>query len=530
MPPISKTCLSCANSKVRCIRTPENPHVCTRCLRLGRECAYRQSGRRFNGFQKDRKIEALEARVKELMADRIPSETLAAASSSTRSASVAASDDEDKDIIDRGFLSLQAADRYLKAFKTIMTPHFPFVVVAPSISAAQLRQHNPFLFLAIIASSSSHYHTKPHRYTQFLQLAISLIIELRLDRPPNTQTWKTKMKFAPQDTLDDNLTCSRPSWGSAERRAVVGCYYLSSSIAVLLQKHSTFHHTPYIDECCQFLHDTNEHPHDQYITPLVQLQHIAEKIDRLSTSHRQEMMAHGSGAELYVSNIKAELDSLQNGLPLNIVDIPLVAIHFHATRLCLFQLALNFPGQEMDSELGSTQYWRNEMSCAAINAAESILALYIFLPTNSELSFTNTQWVQLAFAMLIAYRHTAMVSKPEQTAAFCHTLEKIQQRVNALSTPYMDRNGDRDVFFYFRKRVDQIQGQVNGARKREGPSGESREIGSPGNIPNTFESGPDNVTTLSSLDDIVLPIDETYDFLQDFLFDASIEQIMGNWV
>lgn len=35
-----------------------------------------------------------------------------------------------------------------------MTPQFPFVIVSPQISALQLRQDRPFLFLAILASAS----------------------------------------------------------------------------------------------------------------------------------------------------------------------------------------------------------------------------------------------------------------------------------------------------------------------------------------------------------------------------------------
>ena len=75
----------------------------------------------------------------------------------------------------------------------------------------------------------SHYYTKPHRFTQFLQLAVSLVIELRLDRPPTTESWKTSLRFAPQGNPNEQAY-TRPSWGNDEKRAVLGCYYLSSSV------------------------------------------------------------------------------------------------------------------------------------------------------------------------------------------------------------------------------------------------------------------------------------------------------------
>lgn len=79
-----------------------------------------------------------------------PSETV----SRTRSTSVTESDDGDKDIIDRGILSLENAEHYLESFKTILTPHFPFLVILPQASAVHLRQEKPFLFLAVMSAAS----------------------------------------------------------------------------------------------------------------------------------------------------------------------------------------------------------------------------------------------------------------------------------------------------------------------------------------------------------------------------------------
>lgn len=64
------------------------------------------------------------------------------------------SDSIDQDVIDRGFLSLETAESYLRAFKTELTPNFPFVIVPRQTSANKLRQEKPFLFLAILASAS----------------------------------------------------------------------------------------------------------------------------------------------------------------------------------------------------------------------------------------------------------------------------------------------------------------------------------------------------------------------------------------
>jgi hypothetical protein len=105
----------------------------------------------------DRKIEALESKVRELMTDQNtvqPSQKTPETAPRTRSTSVTESDEGDKDIIDRGSLNIEAAENYLESFKSILTPHFPFVVIPHQVSAVQLREEKPFLFLAIMASAS----------------------------------------------------------------------------------------------------------------------------------------------------------------------------------------------------------------------------------------------------------------------------------------------------------------------------------------------------------------------------------------
>lgn len=72
---------------------------------------------------------------------------------SSRGASII-SEDGGKDVIDQGYLSLETAQTYLDAFRTVMTPHFPFVVISSDTSVYHLRQERPFLFLAILSVAS----------------------------------------------------------------------------------------------------------------------------------------------------------------------------------------------------------------------------------------------------------------------------------------------------------------------------------------------------------------------------------------
>lgn len=186
--------------------------------------------------------------------------------------------DDDLDIIDRGVLTIAEAEVLLEKFKTVKTPHFPFVVIPPTTNAMALRQQSPFLFLAVMTACLednlplqrklesevkqvlgrrllisgqnqlellqgvlvhlcwNHYHFHPSNKNIFmlLHVAAGIVIQLGLDRSPVNQihlaiighckaqyeSHGTKQKWMPPE--------KEPSQVAAETRAFLGCFYTSS--------------------------------------------------------------------------------------------------------------------------------------------------------------------------------------------------------------------------------------------------------------------------------------------------------------
>lgn len=87
---------------------------------------------------------------------------------------------------------------------------------------------------------------------------------------------------------------------------------------MLVQKRSTILRLPYQEECCKTLSESNEYPHDKYISYVIQLQFIAEKVDNLSAKHGLDLETPGSGSELYITNLKSELEAFHRQLPFSI--------------------------------------------------------------------------------------------------------------------------------------------------------------------------------------------------------------------
>lgn len=171
------------------------------------------------------------------------------------------------DVIARGVLTIDAAEKLLSKFREFKMPLFPFVVLSPAMDLAYLRHHYPFLLLTIFSSSAQddiplqrilekevrtvicnrlvmadertmdlllgllihiawqHYHFQTVRRQVYmtLQMAISIVVDLGLDRDYNFGLRDIAVEI--QDQEDES---SSMHYTLIEKRALLGCYYLYS--------------------------------------------------------------------------------------------------------------------------------------------------------------------------------------------------------------------------------------------------------------------------------------------------------------
>ncbi|EFE44817.1 hypothetical protein TRV_00368 [Trichophyton verrucosum HKI 0517] len=486
----------------------------------------------------------------------------------TAAAGLSADDDDDiisKDVVDRGFLTIEDAECFLSTFKVRMIEHFPFVVVPQHTMAEQLRRDRPFLFLSIISAAS--YSSMPLQrklgeevrsaiasrmiingevsfdLLQGLLLAIGLIIELRLDRPPQTKVWKSGIRFTSNYDPDDD-TFTRPSFGRDEQRAVAGCYYLSSTISGLLQKQLTFPYTAYLEDCCKSIYDAAEYPYDKSILYIVQLQHIVEKINRITFQHGMELNNSGSAMELYVSSLKSELEAflVRSGFT-SADETTLTTMQFHTAELSLYQLSLLDKRRQQSGSRPTTL--SDDMLYAGGLAARSILELYLSLPPRAETSFNNTEWVQIGFALIVACRlaGTAPTAEPavfrRHKESLSNTLTKLKMRVSELSTDMVDFNGDKDVFTDYVDRVARLQVWLDTRLEKTGSSGiinnaasgELRTIeGTPSLENQPLAADASGVMHDFSPSDLFATMANGYPSIEEDDFAYTIDQMLNNWV
>ncbi|RYP45711.1 hypothetical protein DL768_007982 [Monosporascus sp. mg162] len=166
-------------------------------------------------------------------------------------------------------ITAQEAEDILSTYREKLTPHFPFVPLAPTESALQLHRQSPLLFHVIVMVTlpgdlevqlklRQHFretiarkmivHSEKsvemlqailvyiiwsdfHFYmcaqgTDFIQLAIALVMDLGLGKPPS-QSWGTIPRLLVDDAADLLKGARMKELHSLEdMRAMLGCFYL----------------------------------------------------------------------------------------------------------------------------------------------------------------------------------------------------------------------------------------------------------------------------------------------------------------
>ncbi|KAK2055987.1 hypothetical protein LY76DRAFT_595569 [Colletotrichum caudatum] len=511
--PLLKTCRTCAHAKIKCDRT-QDPSICDRCLRLGKECTYANArGRKPPGPRprSNKQVGIPERPAPSATGSPSASESIASEQSQTpphhasSSGTTAASQQPPRpslpgyaagshDPFKTRQLSLETGQELLDRFRTRLTPQFPFVIIADSEHVGTLRQTRPALCLALLAAAShddvrlqralgqmfnelvaarlvsgnftcldvlqgllvhlawAHFQPRPKRYSQHLHLAISIVSDLRLDRPKNPRRWNIEGMIA-KDTVES----------LDERRTFLGTYYLSSCTSIVLQKLRIVKLSSFITETAERLAQVAEHPTDRYLPYIIRLQRLAEEIDDVvkNESVLDPMQIHAS-----VSEAKESVAAFKNSLTFPLSDCPLLVPQMHTIQLCLNQLSLpEAPFGLTNPQNDSLQRLITGLSDSTVSA-KSLISVLIHTPPGQEVYFPNIIWVMLHCGLTLAARLDLLAADPRiafmaehlrQFSDIGHTIRQVVLRLESTSSPNVDDRGDRDSFYHFAIRAKRVE-------------------------------------------------------------------------
>lgn len=509
-PPVllSKTCQNCFSLKIRCDRI-QHTDICDRCARLGKHCVFRPARRRDNSAKRDSRIQALEQQVQDLLRvnqtgpspqKSLPEGNATASAPSvvsvaSSSSSTFESPPDGGDVVDEDIVTIERADTLVEVYKSDMMPHFPFIILPAHITGTSLRHERPFLFLAIISVASYHdliiqeklghrfkymvsekvllggddslsleylqgllivlawnqYHGRSKYYSQYLQLAISIAVDMRLDRKPIRN--KPTNPGSKRDPIAGNV--GTQTWGPEEQRAAAGIFYISSTISKLLDKMNTFQCTPCIEEGCLSLRQKSQYQTDKDLYHVIRLQRIIENIDKLADQSFSDIDAQNAFLQT-----RAELEEFRIYLSSDVGDSHLLFMQFHTAKLFLYQVAF------FERSLQHHPALHLNTLCEGLESAKSFLDLYLWLPPKSEMALTNSEWIQLSFGVTLAAKF-AIVSKDPNVEPQTRELRRrlnienvfrhLSLRIGALVGRAGEGNKQKDIFYHYELRTRKIQ-------------------------------------------------------------------------
>ncbi|PYH93230.1 hypothetical protein BO71DRAFT_381952 [Aspergillus ellipticus CBS 707.79] len=380
LPPLNQSCESCRTLKVRCLPDLNTPDQCQRCTRTRRNCVFAHTLRRQPRKKTGSRVAQLEKDLRDLRSllhdqirpdldqgekagdtDTAAAPTIAVSNkpltpwtppfslptSSWRidsSASYATASARDSvqntinpnvnpaptnnaltmtpppagsgDVVDRGLISIDMAQRLLSVFINDLTQFYPVVVLERGTNMEVLRRTSPLLFLSILAASSLTLDTPDAtvlneellklyaerfflRQEKSVELIQSILLMLIFYFPPKSRlqgqyyqythiatTMALELGIAAGQAGQKNHRCHNdegdlpPSAHSAQARAILGCYHFASNIAMRTHRPNMLNFNTVIEGYSNHL---RESPNivDQQLATWFELQRIID--DTLSS-------------------------------------------------------------------------------------------------------------------------------------------------------------------------------------------------------------------------------------------------------
>ncbi|KAJ5224376.1 uncharacterized protein N7469_007879 [Penicillium citrinum] len=455
-----KACRMCAKAKVRC--EPESDSTCKRCCRLGKQCSGQVPGaqRRPPSAKRNAEISVLEAKV-----DRMAALLAASTSSVFNPSELGTSVGESSNRLYAGIPTASTEDEgdiILRIFNTQMVHLFPFVVIAPHVTAEQLRQDKPFLFLNIsmVACQKSSQQRELYRIIKeyvaehivlqnerSLDLLQGLLVFLAwfISHPPAPcQTSETLPDLTVQQAakgpaqLDAfthlalaQLTSLRLAHGSnspkklskplsyvgkmdalidstqartlEERRAYLGCYYLTVMMSSCVRDMEPLRFTKYTEECCNTVSLVPEFPTDTLLVPLVRTAHLADKIVQTICSDDFDLPGlYSTPLGLSIRGFEAELRRLKASFPCEPPYSSILHFHYDTLEILLYEIALS--EEFSDFQCGSYTVSRLDILFRCLQATRSFFENFFSLPSHYFLFTPFTTLCQFGHAIVALSR------------------------------------------------------------------------------------------------------------------------------
>ncbi|KAH8432703.1 transcription factor domain-containing protein [Aspergillus melleus] len=394
-----QACLNCARAKSKCVMSGIGSRGCDRCRRLQKDCC---PAPRLRKRKAPSKTELLEQKVDDLMALLKPSEPLPqlpqqgserfpaypsplsftrANEEDLSNASGSAPESPSSSVVPD--LTPDEEEEVLRAFRTEKLPWMPIMHISENTRPIDLKTESPFVWLCITAiQNRCTSHTRilcdrareeagrrmmleceksldllqgaliylawitfscPSDKTSlctYTQMACAMLFNLRLQKPPPLDP----NHALPTCNLAGHFTHRSMHVSLVrtmnERRALLGCYLMSSAVSQFVGLTEPMTWTPHMTECLDVLSASTETPNDAVLVQLVSTRRITDKIPMGTWNYSDPNPTMRAPYAWHVKALESQLTDLTSRMPLHLHHNKNVMLFLQHLKVAVYETAL----------------------------------------------------------------------------------------------------------------------------------------------------------------------------------------------
>ncbi|KAJ5586970.1 uncharacterized protein N7459_002735 [Penicillium hispanicum] len=323
------------------------------------------------------------------------------------------------------------AEKTLSQFRTQNLRFLPFAHIPPHMTSQQLRQEKPFFWLCIMAVLSP---GNPAREALFNKISDIIHREVLVAISPSLDillgvmtfmSWTTYSKrpflnfyahvimgivcdlginqaIPTQHTTLHIFKCAvgwrQPAATTRtleERRAVLGCFLITSCIALSMFRIDALRWNPYMEESLTVLTDANECPEDELLVSLVKIQLVVDKVYQ----SRRDGDINQSPSPIYTKSFQSQLESVKGQIPQYLQQDHAIQMHLASAELTIHEIALRPPSLPHSPDIH-----RLESLCISLQASKSWLEHWISISPERYMGVSFTMFFQFARALVNLFK------------------------------------------------------------------------------------------------------------------------------
>ncbi|KAI5459741.1 hypothetical protein BGZ63DRAFT_388562 [Mariannaea sp. PMI_226] len=257
--------------------------------------------------------------------------------------------------------------------------------------------------------------------TPILQMAVSLIVDLQLDRSPlcSALAQRTLLGDAWQTVPKSQCGPKMKTVHSLEdKRSVLGYYHLSSLLCVLFRRGIGFPWSNFLAQCADSLLETSEFESDKMLVALVKMHHVAERtfaVMRTTDYLEQVNVVFRAPLDMAINNARRELDNIVKAQPESVKQNKMFWSHYYILVMRLYEpvVWMKAPSISDSDTLSAEPFERTEALWKLVQSISNYYNHQLSIPAVELSTFPVTAGGFGAFTVVTSARLLFLEGSPD---------------------------------------------------------------------------------------------------------------------